>query len=182
MWSILGVFGFFVFTFIGSVLSVYNEGNRMETGIVYQQEKNKTSFDSMWKTILETAQVTKQYSKDIKSISVETAKARYGEGGSKAIILFLQEQGIQVDSALYSKLMTIIETKRGTFDRSQEALVARLQEYDLWRKSPRVKMVNWLWFMHFPKIDLNKYQVVTSDETQKAFDTKKADKLNVFGE
>jgi hypothetical protein len=75
------------------------------------------------------------------------------------------------------KIQQIIEAGRNSFEADQKSLLDRKRAYEVYAGSwPRSWIASAL---GFPKIDLNKYGIVTSDRTEKVFEEKKDDPIDV---
>jgi len=173
-----GVLFFFVVGFIGAVFSFRSDAIRMETTIQAQYDQNRNNYDNMWKRFKEMAQVNERYADDLKKIYDSAMQGRYGEDGSKAMFQWIQEQNPNLDASIYSKLQQTIESGRVSFAADQKQLVDKKREYETLLRSNRALFINWL--LAFPKIDLDKYSIVTSEATEKAFEDKKVDEVKVF--
>lgn len=159
-------------------VGVNNQCISLEKGIQKQYGDNQNSYDNYFKKVLEAAQVTDKYAADFKSIYEKVMQGRYGAGGSKAAFQWLQEHNPQLDASVYRQIQQIIESGRNDFQANQSSLLERKQIYETYIATfPNVIVSKML---GFPKIDLAKYDIVTSDETQKAFQDKKAAPLKVF--
>lgn len=177
--AILGTIAFFVVGFVGSVFSFRGQAVAMENTIAAQYDQNRNNYDNMWKRFKEMAQVNDKYASDLKALFDGAMQGRYGADGSKAMFQWIKEQNPTLDSAIYLKLQTAIEAGRISFEADQKQLIDKKREYQNLLRSNRAIFVNWI--LHFPKIDLSKYDIVTSDATEKAFGEKKAEEVNVFG-
>lgn len=102
---------------------------------------------------------------------------RYGADGSKALFQFIKEHNPQLDSATYVKLQAAIEAGRNGFEADQKQLLDRKREYKDLLGSTTALVANI--FLGFPRIDMNKYDIVTSSRTEKAFDEKKDDEIKL---
>lgn len=176
---VVGVLGFFIVSYIGSVFSFRQDCVNAEAGIVAQYDQNRNNYDNMWKRFKEMAQVPDAYAGKLKELFTDTVQARYGAEGSKAMFQFIQEQNPNLDASVYTKLQTAIEAGRTSFAADQKQLIDKKAQYEMLIKSNRALFVNWV--LGYPKIDLSKYDIVTSATTEKAFETKQADEVRVFG-
>lgn len=122
--------GVLAFAIIASYFSFSNTADKLESGARAQFKANKTSYDTMWKTVQEVAQVPKQYKNDFKDILVSESEAKFGEGGSKAMMQWFQERDIRLDPAMYIKVQTVIEAGRKDFQRGQDMLADRQRRYE----------------------------------------------------
>ena len=122
---------------------------------------------------MEAAQVTEMYRDDLKKVYDGVMAGRYGANGSKAMMQWIQEHNPNVDSSLYTKLQQIIEAGRNSFEADQKSLIDKKRVYEVHIKSFPNSLIAGV--LGFPKIDLEKYGIVTSDTTDKAFEDKKSD-------
>lgn len=162
---------------VASVVGVYNGCIKHEAQIEAQYKQNQNNYDSMFKKILEVSQVTDKYAKDLKGLFDTTMKGRYGKNGSKAMWSWIKEHNPTLDTKVYIKLQNIIASGRTDFMNEQKMLLDKKQVYNIYRKTLYNSIVSG--FMGFPKIDLVSMDIVTSDQTEKAFETKKAPVLKL---
>lgn len=142
-----------------------------EAGIKAQYKQNQNNYDNMWKKFRELAAVPDMYVSDMKKLWSETMTARYGKDGSKALFQWIQEHNPDLKVEVYTQLQRAIEAGRNGFAADQKQLLAKKQAYEVLLKGNRSLFYN-MWF-NFPRIDLDAYDIVTSDRTDEAFKTKK---------
>jgi len=156
----------------GYLISTNNQCIEYEKRIEAQYKKNQNVYDSFWKTVKEVAQVPEMYAEDTKKLYKEVLSGRYGAGGSRAMWQWLKEQNPNLDASLYKNIQQAIEAGRIDFKLNQTVLLDMKAQYDMYRsKFPRSIFAS---IFGFPKVDLAKMDIVTSDETEKAFVTKKS--------
>ena len=109
--------------------SFYDTAVKLENTTKAQVESNKNVYDTMWKTIQEVAQVPSQYKDDFKDLVVTETEAKFGPGGSKAMMQWFQERELRLPPEMYTKVQTVIEAKRSEFMRGQEMLVDKQRRY-----------------------------------------------------
>ena len=159
-----------------SVIGTNNDCVRMEASIVAQYKQNQNNYDSMFKKFKEAAQVTSMYTDDLKKVYDSAIKGRYANSG-KVMMNWIKEQNPNFDASMYKNLQVMIESGRNTFESNQKMLLDKKMVYEMEIKSfPTVFVVR---VLGFPKIDLDKYDIVTSGETQDAFKTKKASEIKL---
>jgi hypothetical protein len=176
-WAILGVVALLGVIYVGTVFGFRSDCIRAEAGIKAQHAQNRNNYDNMWKKFRETAQVQDSYAKDMEKVFKAAIEGRYGENGSQAVFQFIKEHNPQLDPAVYLKLQTIIEAGRNGFEADQKQLIDKKREYEVLLGSTRSLFVN-VW-LGFPRIDLDKYDIVTSDRTEDAFKNKKDDEIKL---
>lgn len=157
---------------ISSVIGLNNTFVGLEAGIKAQYSQNQNNYDNYIKKLQEVAQVPAMYTEDLKTVYQAAITGRYGPNGSKAVFQFLKEQNPNLDSALYTKIQQIIESGRNSFEADQKSLLDKKRVYEVSIGQFPANFVASA--LGFPKIDLNKYDIVTSDDTQNAFATKKS--------
>jgi hypothetical protein len=162
---------------VGSVVSTNNECVTQEAGITAQYKQNQNNYDNYIKKVQEVAQIPAMYVDGLKKIYTAALTGRYGANGSKAVFQFIKEQNPNVDPAVYTKIQPIIEAGRTSFEADQKMLLDKKRVYEVELKSfPNNLIASTL---GFPKLDLSKYDIVTSDETEKAFESKKSAPLKI---
>lgn len=177
---LLGLFGtgaLFVAIAVFSVIGINNDLVRHEAGIEAQYKQNQNNYDNYIKKVAEVAQVPAMQRDDLAKVYEGVMRGRYGADGSKAMFQWLKEQNPQIDSSVYTKIQQIIESGRNSFEADQKMLIDKKRVYQVQLKEfPRGLVAS---LLGFPKIDLSKYDIVTSDETEKAFEDKKSKPLEL---
>lgn len=163
----------------GSCLQFSNTSIKMEAGIKAQYKDNQNVYDATWKKIRETASVADAHSEKVKEVIREAVQGRYGEGGAKAVFNVIVEQNPEVPTNLYEKVQQVIEASRNEFKVSQTMLVSKKEAYEMHLGVFPNSMYNAV--LHYPSIDLNQYDIVTSEKTNSAFESKLDGAIDVFG-
>ncbi len=174
---VLGVLGFVAIVVFMSAWSWRNTAIDSETTITAQYKDNQNVYDNMWKRFREMAKVPTMYTDDLKKLYDGAMKARYGEDGSKALFQWLQEQNPNMDASVYTQLQRAIEAGRKEFSASQTTLLDKKRVYEQHLRHGFGPMWASLW--GYPTIDLSQYDIVTSERTGKAFDTKKDEEIEI---
>lgn len=156
---------------IGSYVSAANTGNRLEQGIKATWENNEGILGQYGQKVVEVAQVTDMARDDIAKIAKEAIGGRYGEGGSKAVFQAINENNPSVDPELYRKIQQVVEAGRNQFQAGQTRLVDQKQVYETALGTVWTGM--WMRFAGYPKLDLSKYKIITTDRASNAFQTGK---------
>lgn len=177
--TVVLVFGIIAVVIGMHAMEKYNDWVAIENNIQGQYLQNQNSYDDMFKAVMETAQVPKEYTKQVKEAFTTSISARYGEKGSQAVFQMLTEVNPTIDPKMYEKLQQTIQSYRTGFKTDQTSLLDKKRLYVT--ELQQFPGVIYAWAMRFPRIDLAKYNIVTSEETTQAFETKKAAPLNVFG-
>lgn len=163
--------------FGGCMVGTRNDLVRQENGIKAQYKQNQNSFAEMTNKVQEVAQVPEMYAADLQKVAKAAIEGRYGKDGSKAVFQFIQEHNPNVDSALYMKLANVIESSRAQFAQEQRTLLDKKRVYENNLETFPENMVAGLF--GFPRIDLDQFDIVTSQQTEDAFRTKKAGPLKL---
>lgn len=168
---LLGLVFLVTATLVGSYISAANYGVRAENEIKAVWENNQNVLGQYTTKVQEAAQVPAMYRDDLKTVVVAAVQGRYGANGSKAVMQWLKEANIPFDASMYNKMQQIIESGRNQFQAEQTRLVDVKRTYSnnlgyVWRGF-------WLNLAGYPKIDLSKYMVITTDGVAEAFKTGK---------
>lgn len=166
--TILGVLVAFGAVTVGSYVSAANYGNRAERGIEAAWENNENILAQYTNTIGEMAQIPAMQRDDLKELYASTMTGRYGPEGSKAMFQWIKEQNPQLDSSVYIKIQSAIESGRKDFEVAQTNLIDQKRAYNtelgtVWRGF-------WLRMAGYPKIDLDKYKAISNDKARVAFE------------
>ena len=162
---------------VSAIIGVNNSCVTYENVIKAQYGQNQNNYDNFWKAVKESAQVPEMYSNDLKKVYDSAISGRYGKGGSKAVFGWIQEHNPNFDSSLYRQIQQTIEGGRKSFEEDQKTLLDKKRTYETYIGVFPNNVISKA--VGFPKIDLTKYNIVTSDETTQAFATKKTEALKL---
>lgn len=178
-----------------SVTGWYNSSVSLEEGIKAQYMNNKNEYDAFWKKVKEVAQVPDKYKEDFKEVLVSETEAKFGEGGSNAVMQWFKDRDINFDATQYTRIQDVIESGRNDFKRAQTELLDKQRKYRTHLKTFKGKMVGSLFSFPnpvggelAPAKDLDgdgfltvlDYPIVTSQKTEKAFAEGQDEALDVF--
>lgn len=163
--------------FVGSIIGINNELVNQEQIIKAQYDENRNNYDNFFKKVREVSQVPAMYTEDLKKVYDGVISNRYGKDGSQAMFQFIKEHNPNFDASLYKQIQQVIEAGRNDFETNQKMLIDKKRVYEtmlnVFPKNILAKILG------FPKIDLSKLTIITSDETEKAFQTKKSEPLKL---
>ncbi len=189
--------GLLVVILIGSYFSFSNTAVRLETTVKTQWRENQNAYDTMWKTITETAQIPEKYKSDFKELLVADTTGKYGENGASQVMLWANDRNIQLPQEAYTNLQRIIESQRAEFRDQQTALNDKIQRLDVHLHATTSGRM-WGMLTNYPSVIQGQYAppfdtdgdgiltaldypVVTSERTEETFRTAKDEPLDVFG-
>lgn len=176
-YGVLATVVLFVIIYISSVFGYRSDCVNFEQMIPAKYDDNRNQYDNGWKRLKEMTQVKDMYAEDLRKIFDDTMKNRYGKDGTKAMFQFIQEHNPTLAPEVYTKIQAAIEAWRISFAADQKELRDMKAQYGMVRNGTRAVFVGF-WFS-FPHIDLNKYDIVTSDATEAAFATKRTDEIKL---
>lgn len=178
--AVVGVVLFLSGTLILNFFGFQNTANGHEADIKAQYTKNQNVYDNGYKEVLEMAQVPEAYAADLERVYRAAIEGRYGENGSQAVMQWITEQNPNLDSSVYKRIQQSIEIFRNEFQQEQTQLVSRWQQYDRFlTTNTSSRFYNWISGGSYPKIDREEFAIVTSARTDRAFDTKQDEALQL---
>lgn len=166
---ILGVFSILIIICLilgGTLLSHRNTAVSLEERIESQYIANQSNYDSMWKTLKEMTQVTELQANQFKDLYYGLIQGRYQD--ENLLFKSIQEQNPNLDTNVYKEIQREISANRKTFDNNQKQIADIIREYNTYIKK------------HFIMASITNRQpknakdyIVTSDRTEKAFESGK---------
>lgn len=151
-------------------ISTYNTASRLHNLYDSKLLDNTSEFDNMWKKISQTAQIPNAKKDALKEIFEGYASARSGNSDGGQLMKWVQESVPNVDLSEYKDLMNIIVGSRDSWTNRQKELVDIARQYN---EMLSVFPSNvFLGLFGMEKINA---KVITSNRTDKAFDSGKDD-------
>jgi hypothetical protein len=150
-----------------SYISAYNSGNNLENLIESRYVDNQNILSQYSQKVQEAAQIPGMRAEDLKGILKEAFSSNSGNA-TQAIFGLGQAQGVTASDETYIQVQRIIEAGRNDFQQAQTQLIDVVRQYktqlgSFWRGK-------WLAVAGYPKVDLAKYKVITTDKTNETFD------------
>ena len=182
----IGTFIFAIIIFFGGTCGYHDTSVELEESVAAQWKQNQNNYDNFWKSITEMVQIPEMYKEDFKEVLVGNTEARYGEGGSKAQMQWIQENAVNYDASMHKKILTAIEAGRKDFEGNQKKLLDKQRRYKthlrsasgkFWAKFAGTDFPTELTGADAPPEDADgdgvltafDYPIVTSKKTKKAF-------------
>ena len=144
-----------------------NYGNEQENLIKATYIENQNILAQYGQKVIEAAEVPDMMRDDTIKVAQAAIGGRYGQGGSKAVFQMLKEQNPQLDPSLYKQIQQIVESGRNDFEEGQKKLIDIELQYNT--ALGTVVKGSILKYAGYPKIDLTKYQPVTTDRAKDSF-------------
>ena len=158
-------------------VSAYNLGNRTENQLTAMLENNENIYANGTQKVIEIAQVPSMYAEQVSKVTREAIQGRYGQDGSKAVFQFLQEQNPQLDPSIFAKIQVVIEEFRNKFELAQRDMIDVKRMYNTQLGSLWTGF--WLGVAGYPKVDMKKFEIVTTERARRTFDTKRDQGINL---
>jgi hypothetical protein len=177
--ALIGVLAFGGIVGGGLTLNARSQCIAAESGLKAQFDDNQNVYDNVWKDIKEEAQVTSEFVRANHDLLVAAVQGR--EGGAGELVRMIRESNPTLDPSIFLKVQRSIESGHARFASGQTTLLDRRREYENLYQSPSVMFANLFLSPPFPRVRLDDYKIVTSEQTSAAFSTGRADQLTVFG-
>ncbi len=159
----------------GSTLwSHRNVAVELEEKIAAQYKANQNSYDNMWKKFMELTQVTELQAKQMKDVYSGIISGRYQD--QDLLFKMVKEDNPKLDSGVYTQLQRQIESGRNSFKNDQDKILDIVREYN----SNIRKWIVMSAITGRHRMDENQF-IITSDRTDKAFEDKKDDVIDLTG-
>lgn len=169
--------GLFLSAIVAAIWGVTTYNNAAGLRNLYEAKvkANSASFDNMWKTISQSAQVTDKQKDALKDIFTSYAGART-TGGSQdgSLMKWVTESIPNVDTSVYKTLMNTITSTRDGWTMRQLELVDIARQYN--EALVQFPTNVFLGAFGFKPIDA---KVITSDRTEKAFSSGRDDEVKL---
>lgn len=166
--SVAGIVAVLAFVGIGSYISNYNYGNEAEKQIKAEYTNMENILAQGGLKVKEVAQVPGMMADDLARVSRDAMTGRYGDKGSQAVVQWIQENYPgQLSPTLYVQIQQVIEAFRDKFQNEQTKFIDTKRSYEtnlgyFWKGL-------WLRIAGYPKIDLEKFKIISSGAAQDAF-------------
>ncbi len=170
---IVGLIGAVVLIGVGSYVSAYNYGNRMEKDLQAVQDDNKNILAQYGQKVLEAVQVPDKYKNDLVEVTKAAIQGRYGANGSQAAFQVLTEKNPELNAQLYQQVQQIVESGRDNFEQGQKRQIDIRRQYETQLGTLWAGM--WLRMAGYPKVNLKDFDIVSTDRADTAFKNHKED-------
>lgn len=155
-----------------------NESVRQEQTINKYNENSRNTLSALTMTVKDMAQIPDMLINDLTKYVEAEMSSRYGEGGSKAMMQWIQEKGQVVDQKVYLNIQAAMQGGRKEFQLSQDRKLEACATYK--SNLEYVWSGFWMNLAGYPKIGLNKMcQVISDVQTNRAFDTGLAETISI---
>ena len=161
----------FVFVAIGTI----NKEVTLRTGFEATEKNVAISFDKMWKTLANQAEINEKYKDDFKDVAPELVEARY-KGGTGKLMAWIQEHNPEFTPDMYTKLMDSVAQERTVFNREQQKMIDYHREHTTYVRKPVSKTI----LNMFGDPSELEITLVTSSRTETVTATGKDDDVNLF--
>ncbi len=144
----------------------------LEERLNTQYIANKSSYDNMWKKFREMTQVTDIQANNMKEVYKDIIIGRYNDPKllSKAVL----ENNPQLDQKVFTNLQSEIAASRNAFNNNQKQMNDIIREYNSFVKQKFITAA----IFGFKTKDPKEF-TVTSERTEKAFNTKLDDEIKL---
>lgn len=175
-WGIIGA----IVLILGYSLLVYNDLKGLQNSMIATNDNNQNVYSSILMQMKQSGIIAITQSDKQIEASVKSIEARYGEGGSKSVMNWIQEQNPTIPTELYAKAQQIVEAGYKEFQANQTTLIENKRLYD--NKLDKMPSGLFAKLMGFTKEEVKSYTKVLKSETAKAdYATGAMSEQNIFG-
>lgn len=151
-------------------ISNSNYSNNSEKFIIYQYKNLQNISSNYALRIIEMSKANKNYVNDLSKIINDNFNGRYGANGNNAIISFLHENNVALDSSITKKIIDSIESGRIEFAFAQTKFLDSVRSY-------RTSIDNFVqgYFIKkagYPKINFDEYDIIVDQSSINKFENK----------
>ena len=154
----------------GSAYMKYHDvGNTVENRLIAEHQRAQNTMSATATTVMDIANISERYADDVSELVRDTMQGQYGEDGSEAVVQWIQEQNVQLDSSLYRDISLAVRSGRQDFRMAQDRVIDIKRSYEqqlgaLWSGF-------WLTLTGYPKIDLDDYDILLDQTTIDRYET-----------
>ena len=178
--AMIGIIAVFLLSVVFGVSQYIVYKNRavgIESKLVATLEDSKATLNNTTNKIREMAQVPEMYKNDLYGLVEKTFAGRYGQDGSKAVFQFIQENNLNLDAQLYRNIQAVIESGRNEFLMTQKVMIDVKRTYVT--QLEYVYSGFWMGVAGYPRVDLDKFKPLASEEVDTKFETGKDEAIKL---
>lgn len=138
-----------------------------------QYQANKSSYDNMWKKFREMVQITDLQAEQLKDIYTNMITGRY-QGNENLLFQAVSENNPQM-ADVYTSIQTQIAADRNSFNNEQKKVLDKAMQYNVYIEKHFIFNM----IFNFEQIDTSTL-IITSEKTERAFEDKKADEIDLL--
>jgi hypothetical protein len=176
---LIGTIALIALLVIPSYISAANYGNKVENTLNAKIEDNENIYAQGTQAVMEIAQVPTMMKNDLLELVKAEIQGKYGKDGSQATVQFLRDRNIPIDASMYKAIQQQILAFRNKFEVAQREMLDQRNTYQI--ALGTVWQGMWLKFAGYPKIDLKKFTIVTTEKARATFETKRDSGINLGG-
>ena len=156
--SVIAAIAILGLTYFFMSVSYQNDEIRYVNQFKAEEQKIELTYDNMWKSIQQIAQVTDNYKESFKDIYVQITDKRYSKDNG-VLMKWITESNPQFDIKLYDKLASMIEVERKRFMNAQTKIVDIVREHN-----NMLDVIPSKWFLG--SCERLEYEVISSSKSQ----------------
>lgn len=167
--AVVVVIGLIVFS-MG--VSYKNDEVRYVNQFKAEEQKIEATYDNMWKSIQQIAEVSNEYKESFKDIYIEITDKRYSKDNG-VLMKWITESNPNFDPKLYEKLSNVIEVERRRFLNAQTKII------DIQRlHNNMLDVIPSKWFLG--SCERLEYEVISSSRAKNVMSTRMDDDIDIF--
>ncbi|MDD5213722.1 MAG: hypothetical protein PHG82_04830 [Candidatus Gracilibacteria bacterium] len=176
-WGIIGALALIALGLY--VIITYNDLVGLQNTLRTTTENNQNVYSSVLMKMKQAGIIAKEERNTQIQAYVDSIKARYGDGGSKGVMTWIQEQNPRLTGEMYSKALQIVESGYNEIQANQTTVIDNKRLY--YNKLDKIPSSWVAKLLGFTKKEIDSYTIILKSEAAKAdYATGTMSEQNIF--
>ncbi len=162
------------------LVGIYNTAVQQENGVMAVHKDYQNVHASVFNSLKSQGLSIEKYGELVLKAIDAGMSGRYGEDGVKGAMVWIKEQNLGIEPALFLKLQTIIESGYARMESTQRSKIDRIRVLDNFLESAPKGMIARKLFGFPKKVTDDVRATITSAATEEMMKTKKMETIDPF--